>query len=528
MNQEDIKKKQKKVMIYVMLLCIVLAVGASYAYFTAGITSEDETTVTAEGGIMKINYNGGNTISLSGIYPRDEVWATKIITVTGNNTTDAEMYYKLNLVVDSNTFITSDPLQYELVSINTSNNGKVIPAISKTNLTSTSIELGKGNFLKADNAVHTYQLKIYYPLKDTDQNNNQGATFSAHVEITDDKGNSAIPAPAGWYEAKTGTLIATLRDNTEIKQTITVPGKEVSIASEALLASTEDDYGTSYYYRGAVDNNYVQFANKCWRIVRITGDGAIKLVLHNDNINKVSNPCLPVNYDEESNFAHYDFPYYKSRFNINNDDIAHIGFMYGTVGSSDYTSTHANINKSTILTNLETWYKNNLAQYEDKLADVIWCNDKYISYIPEDENGIVAFASGDRINLNQPSLKCSNDNNGGKLSKFTVKDTTYGNGNLDYKIGLLTVDELTYAGYLAYEESNNFLNDNNPDAEKWWAMSPEEFDYTIDTGPIIYTAGMSISDEYSGEELAIRPSIALVSTIEIIGTGTSEDPYIIN
>lgn len=183
MNLEDIQKKQKKVMVYVMLLCIVLAVGASYAFFTSGITSEDETTVTAEGGTMKINYNGGNTISLSGVYPRNEVWATKIITVTGNNNTDAEMYYKLNLVVDSNTFITSDPLQYELVSINTSDNGKVVPAISKTNLTSTSLELGKGNFLKADSAVHTYQLKIYYPLKDIDQNSNQGATFNAHVEI---------------------------------------------------------------------------------------------------------------------------------------------------------------------------------------------------------------------------------------------------------------------------------------------------------------------------------------------------------
>ena len=192
MNQEDIQKKQKKVMVYVMLLCIVLAVGVSYAYFTSGITSEDETTVTAEGGIMKINYNGGNTISLSGIYPRDEVWATKIITVTGNNTTDAEMYYKLNLVVDSNTFDTNDPLQYELISINTSDNGKVVPAISKTNLTSTSLELGKGNFIKVDNAKHTYQLKIYYPKKTTSQNSNQGATFSAHVEIAPEKAPKLI------------------------------------------------------------------------------------------------------------------------------------------------------------------------------------------------------------------------------------------------------------------------------------------------------------------------------------------------
>lgn len=53
--------------------------------------------------------------------------------------------------------------------------------------------------------------------------------------------------------------------------------------TEAVLAGTNDDYGGSYYFRGAVKNNYVKFANKCWRIVRITGNGAIKLVLHNDN-----------------------------------------------------------------------------------------------------------------------------------------------------------------------------------------------------------------------------------------------------
>ncbi|UKI29009.1 MAG: hypothetical protein L6V78_01205 [Clostridium sp.] len=58
--------------------------------------------------------------------------------------------------------------------------------------------------------------------------------------------------------------------------------------TEALLASTEDDYGTSYYFRGAVKNNYIEFSNKCWRIMRIGGDGSVKLVLHNDNTSKSS------------------------------------------------------------------------------------------------------------------------------------------------------------------------------------------------------------------------------------------------
>ena len=75
--------------------------------------------------------------------------------------------------------------------------------------------------------------------------------------------------------------------------------------TEALLASTEDDYGTSYYFRGDVKNNYVEFANKCWRIVRIGGDNTAKLILHNDNISGVSNPCSSMNNEENAAFAHF-------------------------------------------------------------------------------------------------------------------------------------------------------------------------------------------------------------------------------
>ena len=73
--------------------------------------------------------------------------------------------------------------------------------------------------------------------------------------------------------------------------------------TEALLASTDDDYGTSYYFRGAVKNNYVEFANKCWRIVRIGGDGSVKLILHNDNPTGAANPCDAANNSASIAFA---------------------------------------------------------------------------------------------------------------------------------------------------------------------------------------------------------------------------------
>ena len=179
------------------------------------------------------------------------------------------------------------------------------------------------------------------------------------------------------FITKVPTFAETILAKNEVKVPITTPGAAISTADEALLASAEDDYGTSYYFRGAVTNNYVEFANKCWRIVRVGGDGSVKLILHNDNPTGAANPCDAANNSASAAFARYSGETYKSAFNTNYNDNAYVGFKYGTVGAGDYALTHANTNKSTILTNLEAWYeKNNLKNYEKVIADTVWCNDK--------------------------------------------------------------------------------------------------------------------------------------------------------
>ena len=296
--------------------------------------------------------------------------------------------------------------------------------------------------------------------------------------------------------------------------------------TEDLLASVEDDYGTSYYFRGAVKNNYVEFANKCWRIVRIVGDGSVKLVLHNDNTAGAANPCSSANNNTNAAFAHFNGTTYLSDFNSNIGDNASIGLMYGTPGSNDYASTHANTNKSTILTNLETWYTNNLVTYTDKLSDTIWCNDK------STETGALGYglkgtyySAASRVRAGKPSLKCSNDNNNGKLSKFTVSDTTNGNGNLTYKIGLLTADEIMFAGFKnSVSNSSTYLQENANN--EWWTLSPLEFSEVTGT----YLCAVQV-DMFGGgvSNIAVRPAISLVSSTTISsGTGTSEDPYVVN
>ena len=299
--------------------------------------------------------------------------------------------------------------------------------------------------------------------------------------------------------------------------------------TEALLASTVDDYGTSYYFRGAVKNNYVEFANKCWRIVRITGDGSVKLVLHNDNTTKAANPCSSANNSATAAFARYSGTTYRSAFNTDSNDNASIGFMYGTAGASDYASAHANTNKSTILQNLETWYTNNLASYESKLADTIWCNDKStVSGGPGYGTNSTYYAAYNRLtSTKQPTLICPNDNNDGKLSKFTVDDSANGNGNLSYKIGLLTADEIAFSGAVSgYYNLSTYLQENTG-TSSWWSLSPNFFNGS--DAFVWYVSSGHLYSYLVSNFAGLRPAISLISSTTISGgSGTSEDPYVVN
>ena len=443
---------------------------------------------------------------------------------------------------------------------------------------------------------------------------------------------TAAPAPDGWYSAGSGTLLASIRDNNELKTPLTTPGSEVSAhtkddvesqttsvsstyqayyftygtgytangskfnltgtavtadtyansysslvgkyfvsssassngsstagtmktttnlssvyyvvsatsssytykqitsnknTTEALLASTEDDYGTSYYFRGAVKNNYVQFANKCWRIVRINGDGSVKLVLHNDNTSNASSPCASSNNSTTAAFARYSGSSYTSVFNSNYNDNAYIGFMYGATGASDYPNTHANTNKSDILKNLETWYTNNLTSYESKLADTIWCNDKSTvsGGLGYGTNATDYGAYNRLASTKQPTLKCPNDNNGGKLSKFTVDDTKNGNGNLTYKIGLLTADEIAFAGSIAYTYNRSTYLQENTGTTWWWSLSPV---YFFGGSAIVWCVYSGyLNDYYVYYSGGLRPVISLISSTNVTGDGTSENPYVV-
>ena len=350
-----------------------------------------------------------------------------------------------------------------------------------------------------------------------------------------------------------------------IKDSQTTPGTQISNATEAVLAAAPDDYGISYYFRGAIDNNYVQFANKCWRIVRITGNGAVKLVLHNDNTAGKTSPCASVNNDSAGAFAKYDGTTYKTYFNyldtVGNsmtDYNSAIGFMYGTFNGDTFASAQKNTNKSTILKNLESWYKKYFLnkEYEKVLADTIWCNDKGVvsntSYQARSPYYSVDINYGGGKNQNyyksvqriiqtptaregNPTLICQSikmndvDKN---ISKFTADDIAYGNGNLQYKVGLLTSDEVVFAGGVAALTNTTGNNTSyylyeNANSEWWWTLSPFAKN---ESGAYVFSVSKQgqLDGVYVAYNAALRPAVSLVADVKISGgTGTSSDPFVI-
>ena len=487
MENQD-KKPNIIAIIGAIVLLVLAVVGLSYAFFSAFIKNgETDTSIEGTGANLSLVYTDGKSvITSSNIMPG---WsATKTFTVTNNG--EADTYYKLNISNITNEFVDGG-LTFSIASADGGTSVAEQAVGTTTRTISPSITIAEG-------ATHTYTVTAKYINLNTDQTPDLGKSFSYTIGI------EASQKP---------TFKDIILANNEVKTPITTPGAAVSTSSEALLASAEDDYGTSYYFRGAVTNNYVEFANKCWRIVRIGGDNTVKLILHNDNISNASNPCSSANNSTTAAFVHYDGNIYKSEFNSNYNDNAYVGFMYGTPGSTTYEATHANTNKSTILTNLETCYNNNLKTYESVIDNNVFCNDKSLSSGSGYSANATDYAARERLYTSKiPSLKCN-----GELSKITSK------------IGLITADELAFAGYAVRGYITTSYLKENATGYSWWSLSPAGF-YNKSLSYVFRVRSDNDAIDICNVNVdsSVRPVISLVSSITISGvSGTSEDPYVV-
>ena len=291
-----------------------------------------------------------------------------------------------------------------------------------------------------------------------------------------------------------------------------------------------------YYYRGDADkvNNNIIFNNMCWKIIRTTETGGVK-ILYNGT---------PANGKCETQTG-TSTQIGTSEFNEKYDDNAYVGYMYGTAGSSTYEATHANINDSTIKTYIDNWYKTNFDEITtNKLEDTVFCNDRSTkAYDPNTINiesysrfgdlgygtnttlyGAAHRTVSESLNLT-PTLKCKNNND-----KFTV-DNKYGNGNLTYPVGLITADETILAGLARNADPNIYINN----MWEYWLMTPEFFSHDKYENNVACINYIETSDDEANINCddsvipkGVRPVVSLSSTTLVTGSGTTTNPYIVD
>ena len=250
-----------------------------------------------------------------------------------------------------------------------------------------------------------------------------------------------------------------LANNAVSDMTLTNVGESVAVENEGLISDI-DDMGSTYYFRGNVTNNYVSFANQTWRVVRINGDGSVKLILN--GVTDTVQAFYSSNEYEE--FYQYEF--------------------------------------SSIKEYLENWYEFNLQEYDEYIAIDKYCNDYnktdnlFNSYIRNITNKI-------------PTFNCLGE-------------------NIGTKIGLITADEVIYAGGL-YKENNTSYYLYNPNiATSWWTMTPASGTETSMNPFLVNESGMIVDDVLGTLNRSIRPVINLSKDVAVTGDGTVANPYIIN
>ena len=410
-----------------------------------------------------------------------------------------------------------------------------------------------------------YYVILEYPNNDENQNSDIGGRFSGEVkvEINDIKADISIIAtyieengeykeveeiPSEGYQLNTeksscnnNAILGWDKENSRIYvERLNKSGTECTLyydeyvsAKEAILANskvndgtpnfsqaattdegiykTEDDWGESYYFRGAVTNNWVKFAGYYWRIIRINGDGSIRLIYNGTSTEATG---------EEAQIE-------TSKFNNLYNNNAYVGYMY-TSGQVHGLGTNSGIKDI-----LDSWYQTNITNkgYGNKVStEVGFCGDREPSTSASSSNGsggtgttTTYYGASIRLDINKtPTLKCKNSSD-----LYTINGSSKGNKALTNPVGLITADEVAMAGGVYGQINQNYYLYTN---QIYWTMSPYYFSIgsssswaSVSVVNSIGNLGYNCVDNSRG----VRPVINIASDVEITGSGTSSDPYVV-
>ena len=275
--------------------------------------------------------------------------------------------------------------------------------------------------------------------------------------------------------------------------------RKIATTDVGIYQATDGMYGgTSYYWRGASTTNYLKFAGFCWRIIRINGDGSLRLIYDgkvchaNGTIttDSVAVPTIPYHTD-------YSSPSY-------------VGWTY--VEGKQRPEEGDTTLDSNAKVQTEKWYNENIgnnATYVNYVADGKYCNDRNI---PSNSTWSISrtgfsFNPGIRLEIDYiPTLFCTSDD------IYTLK------------VGLISADEVMYAG--GKHENNRAYYLYN--GQNIWTMTPIRWNDINDIRMFYVNSNGSLANPGTQSNRDIRPVINLKSDTTISnGNGTIDNPYIV-
>ena len=495
--------KEKKYVLYGLIVILIAALGTTLAYFVANIVG-DRKPISVNATNLKITFNKGDdgSIEASDIEP-GSLDITKTFSITNETNTD----YSYNLIFKDyiNTFKTTGFLVYKVTSTDGGYNMTDFADMPKLNYTGKTVI--KYSINLPANSTHNYTIQIKYLSSDT-------------VDQSDDMEKEVT----GKIYAEEGSNLyftdAILRDNPTISERTDFSVTNVANTTGTIYKTNKTEDGSDvYYYSGNTTNNWVKFGKETRTSCTYNGleveyvsdfdNGQIKSSNLTEsectstnvcNINDqyyyvgfTESQCTTVEYGPKgtwvSSKATYNGTSEKdiywrivrtnedksvrllysgldpattsgyigtSAFNtLDNENPMYVGYMYGTSGSLENNRT--NTNDSTIKKFIDTWYENNLLTNYDKYISksAIYCNDRSVgSGTYNTGNAEFYYGAYTRLNLNKaPSYKCGANASNGLLEttqaladKFSASTTGGGNGKLKYPIALMTADEFAFAG----------------------------------------------------------------------------------
>lgn len=349
-----LRKRFKSMLYFIfMLILTVSALGVGYIFYDK-ITNDSDIVVD---GKITINYLDGKKFSLNG---------NKSIAFSVTNNDTETKYYYIQL-----TDIYASEVTYSLKS---------------------SDGLNMKNELKSE--IVSNQISI-----------NGNETINYTLEFNTD-GNTSYSGvlQVGVKENEKNTFADVILANNKVNERSLTENGDAATLDEGLLKK-EDDLGVAYYFRGNVKNNNVLFAGKNWKIVKINGDGSIKLVL--DNI-----------VDEISKYYSEDYSFLKS----------------------------------TIFEKLNNWYANNLNDYSDYIAYYKFCNDTVL----EDDN----YLAYNRVITNKiPTFVCLGNLVNSRIGLLTIDEVSLAGGSTgENKSYYLYNEKITNSYYTMSSASSRYGN----------------------------------------------------------------------